>query len=225
MSIDQLSFALFRRRQIAKVNSGFFASPKSYASKDCTFEGWNRLSGNSHITNSHLGSMTYISSARVSNAKIGRFCSIGFESIVGLGTHPSSYLSTHPAFYSMGRQSGMTFVEKNDFAEYANVNIGNDVWVGARAILLGGVSIGDGAIVAAGAVVAADVPPFAIVGGIPARIIRYRFSNDVIAALLEWQWWDLPVEVIRGISKSFNAKTEWTLNDIRLIQQKISSWQ
>lgn len=162
--------------------------------------------------------MSYVSSARISNAKIGRYCSIGFESIIGLGTHPSTYLSTHPAFYSAAKQSGISFVTESSYSEYQSIDIGNDVWIGARAIVLGGVSIGDGAIVAAGAVVTKDVPPYAIVGGVPARLLRYRFSEEVIEELLDWKWWNSSVDSIRCLAQAFATDRTWTINDLRALR-------
>lgn len=216
---DQLFFTLFRRHQLAVRVSGFTANTRSFASQNCAFEGSNRLSGKSHLANTKLGFMSYVSSVRISNAEIGRFCSIGYESIIGLGSHPSRYLSTHPAFYSLGGQSGLSFVSSTTFSEYEQIAIGNDVWVGARAIILGGVTIGSGAIIAAGAVVAEDVPPFAIVGGVPARVIRYRFPDDVRAELLSWKWWDLPIDKLQIVAADFSSRTEWSVETIRLMQE------
>jgi acetyltransferase-like isoleucine patch superfamily enzyme len=217
---DQFFFSFFRRHQLAKRVSGFSASARSYASKNCAFEGFNRLSGKSHLANTTLGLMSYVSSARISNAKIGRFCSIGFEAIIGLGSHPSRYLSTHPAFYSVGGQSGLSFVSATTFSEYEKIAIGNDVWVGARAIILGGVAIGDGAIIAARTVVAEDVPPFAIVGGVPARVIRYRFPDDVRAELLNWKWWDISLENIRAVAEGFSSQTKLSIDVIRKLRER-----
>lgn len=86
------------------------------------------------------------------------------------------------------------------------IHIGNDVWIGARSIIMDGVSIGDGAIVAAGSVVTKDVPPYAVVGGSPAKIIKYKFSQDIIDRLEEIQWWNLPDEEITKVVDLFHVE-------------------
>lgn len=144
------------------------------------------------LINSSLGDFSYLSKgASVVNTEIGKFCSIGPEVKCGLGKHPvSAFVSSHPAFYSLGNQAGHTFVLEAAFRETSPITIGNDVWIGARAMILDGVSIGDGVIVAAGAVVTSDVPPYAVVGGVPARLIRRRFESVVVEQLLKTKWWD-----------------------------------
>ena len=86
-----------------------------------------------------------------------------------------------------------------------DIVIGNDVWIGYEAVVMAGVTIGDGAIIGARAVVTKDVPPYTIVGGVPAREIRRRFSDDVIARLLELKWWDWPAEQIQRNIKNIQA--------------------
>ena len=108
------------------------------------------------------------------------------------------------AFYSLQKQSGFTFTDKALFEESnGRVKIGNDVWIGTRAIITDGVTIGDGAIVAAGAVVTKDVEPYTIVGGVPAKPIRKRFTDEQIAFLQDLNWWDRETEWLKNNSASF----------------------
>ena len=129
----------------------------------------------------------------IENATIGRYCSIGMNVSIGLVSHPTTWLSSTWMQY-VARPfhwiefSGRPVVIK-PFARPPQTKIGNDVWLGAGASILAGVKIGDGAIVAAGAVVTKDVPPYAIVGGVPARVIKYRFGEATIRKLLSLQWW------------------------------------
>ena len=118
-------------------------------------------------------------------------------------THPTKgYISSSPIFYSTKKQCGQSYVSTNSFEEESKVDgnyaiIGNDVWIGAWVKIKGGVRIGDGAIIAMGAIVTKDVPPYAVVGGVPAKIIRYRFSDDIILKLLEKKWWNKPDQWLR----------------------------
>ena len=163
------------------------------------FEGENKLAANATFLNSSIGYASYIGERSfIKNAAIGRYSSIATDVMTVSGTHPTDFVSMHPAFYSTAKQAGFTYVDKDSFAEYdyldkdqkISVKIGNDVWIGARATILEHVTIGDGAVVASGAVVTKDVPPYAIVGGVPAKVIRYRFSPEEIEKLLEIKWWD-----------------------------------
>jgi acetyltransferase-like isoleucine patch superfamily enzyme len=120
---------------------------------------------------------------------IGSFASVGPRALLGCGDHPVDLPSTAPLFYSTRRQCGTTFAPADRVIERRAITLGHDTWLGAATFVRDGVAIGDGAIVAAGAVVAADVPPYAIVGGVPAKLIRFRFPADAIARLLTVQWW------------------------------------
>ncbi len=159
---------------------------------NCQFGYNNIVYDKTILVNVKIGDYTYIgSNSKIQHAEFGKFCSVGAEVYIGLGKHPLHYKSTHPAFYA--NDSSYYGVEpeiKNLTPEYEKITIGNDVWIGTRAIILDGVSIGDGVVIAAGAVVTKDVPSYAIVGGVPAKIIKYRFEPDKINQLLEEKWWE-----------------------------------
>ncbi len=120
--------------------------------------------------------------------KIGSFCSIAFGVSIGLMNHPIENVSSHPFLYYKSRG----FVEHDIELPHKSVIIEDDVWIGTNAIILPGVTIGQGAVIGAGAVVTKDVSPYAIVAGVPARLIRYRFNEAVAARLYQIKWadWD-----------------------------------
>jgi len=124
------------------------------------------------------------------NTTVGNFTAIGRDSSVGLGQHPTNYVSTQNIFY---KKSNMTnrWYKPIDFHS-DSISIGSDVWIGMEAMVLDGVTIGHGAIIGARAVVTKDIPPYAVAVGMPAKIIKYRFPQEIIDRLLEVTWWDLP---------------------------------
>ena len=172
------------------------------------FEGWNVIGRNSVIATSSIGLGTYIAdNSSIKHAVVGKFCSIGSNVQTGLGMHPSRlFVSTHPAFFSTRKQAGFSFVENDIFEEQIFIDsqrkyvvkIGNDVWLGNNVIILDGLKVGDGAIVATGSVVTKDVLPNAIVGGIPAKFIRFRFTEKQIEKIMEVKWWDWDFKEIKS---------------------------
>ncbi len=151
-----------------------------------------------------LGDYSYIAKNSIINhCTIGKFCSIGPNFCCGLGIHPTNGISTAPMFYSTARQNGITLCRENKLEEFKQSVIGNDVFIGANVTLLDGVKISDGAIIGAGAVVVNDIPPYAIVVGVPAKIVKYRFKPDVIEVLLRKQWWNGPEEDLTKIERNF----------------------
>ena len=145
---------------------------------------------------------------------IGRFCAFGPDVMVGVANHPIQSLTAHNIFpdwdsdwtkdfqsYYLDNKSNIDEIrnsQRKEMMKKNDVSIGNDVWIGARAIILRGVRIGDGAVIGAGAVVTKDVEPYAVVGGNPAKIIKYRFSSDVIKKLEEIQWWKYGPDILKG---------------------------
>lgn len=111
------------------------------------------------------------------------------------------FISTYLGFYSKNGSCSKWLVTNHKTTELKNVKIGSDVWIGARAIIIGGVNIGHGAVIGAGAVATRDVTPFAIVGGVPAKLIRYRFDSELILSILKSKWWDNSFETLTQVSK------------------------
>lgn len=181
-----------------RINNGCIIDKKAYVDCSCNLEGNNRFCRDTIVFNCQIGKGTYFNvETELFNAIVGRYCSIGKNVKTIGGRHPTEdFVSTHPAFFSTAKQAGFTYVKENKYDEYLyvknhyTVEIGNDVWIGSESRIMGGIRIGDGAIIAAGAVVTKDVPPYAIVGGVPARIIRYRFTDTQIEALIKFKWWD-----------------------------------
>lgn len=191
----KLIWRCFKAFSFRKKNIKVYANTRF--NQDTFFEGNNVVGKNTVIGGSYIGRNTYIGNeTNLSKCQIGRFCSIASCVKVIDNTHPSSvFVSTSPSFFSILKQNGQSFVKENKFEEHLRIDgysliIGNDVWIGTNAVIKGGITIGDGAIIAMGAVVTKDVPPYAIVGGVPAKVIKYRFNEAQIKKLLELQWWN-----------------------------------
>lgn len=184
------------------------------------FEGKNGLGSSNCILKSSFGYGTLIGDRNfLDRIKTGRFCSIGSEIKIVSSAHPTEvFVSTHPAFYSH-RYNSLSYVCKEKFSgilmcdDNFSVVAGNDVWIGDRVLIKGGVRIGDGAVIGMGAVVTKDVPPYAVVGGVPARIIKMRFSENRISELLSQNIWEKPIEWIEENAEKFESIESFLKNN------------
>lgn len=141
--------------------------------------------------------------------QIGSFTSINESVSIGEVNHPLNFITTHPILYTpeneiLGYEGVPGILPKEEVIDVYNIPsnkkvvVGSDVWIGANAVILPGVTVGDGAVIGAGAVVTKDVPPYAIMGGVPAKVIRYRFTPEEIEILLNIKWWEWEIEEIKS---------------------------
>ena len=193
------SFSLFNKYNNPRMS--FF----SFVDNKTEIGNYSKIYRFCKIRNTKIGSYTYVSpNCSMNNTFIGSFCSIATGVKSGYGKHPINFVSTSPLFYSLKNALGTSFSSDNHFEEYEPVKIGNDVWIGADAMILDGVTIGDGAIVAAKSLVNKDVEPYAIVGGIPAKLIKKRFSDDQIKSLRKIKWWEWPTDKLMNNARYFD---------------------
>ncbi|MBM6736329.1 CatB-related O-acetyltransferase [Mediterranea massiliensis] len=156
----------------------------------------------SNLNNVTMGAYSYCGyDCWIINAKIGAFCSIADHVYIGGAEHPIDWVSTSPVFEHV-KNSGPTIrFSKHALPKSKQTLIENDVWIGHGAIIKAGICIGNGAIVGAGAVVTKDVPPYAIVVGSPAKVIKYRFNQDIIEQLIKTEWWSLNVNQLKQLAQ------------------------
>ncbi|WP_062742812.1 CatB-related O-acetyltransferase [Erwinia persicina] len=190
--------------------------------KNCSFETNIAILGNAVVLNSNIGRGTYIGSGSLlKGCKIGRFCSIAPDVKIVTGNHPTSgFISTHPMFYSATNETlpllGLDTLKKDKFANYSYADsdkkfvvINNDVWIGQNVLIMNGVSIGNGAVIAAGSVVNRNVEPYSIVGGVPAKLIKKRFSEDIIDKINGFAWWDREIDDLKMDAELFESIEEY----------------
>lgn len=152
------------------------------------------LKDNIEEFNWEVGDHTYghplVLEARMAGLKIGKFCSIAPGVMIILGNHITNTATTYPFSSLNAFWPGAQRDPIEDHSTKGDVTIGNDVWMGRNAVIMSGITIGDGAVIAANSVVTKDVKPYSIVGGNPAKLLRMRHSDDIIEALLNIKWWE-----------------------------------
>lgn len=186
--------------------------------------GYNIINRNCTLDRSEMGIGSYINQFTVvKNAVIGKFCCISWNvTIYGGSSHNYRALSMYTEYHwDFIFKTGKKVIESCE--NKAKTTIGNDVWIGNGAIIINGVSVGDGAVIGAGAVVTKDVPPYAIVAGVPARIIKMRFSEDCIERLGKIQWWNWPMSVLQQNERLIRCEdlTESNLAILEEIANKV----
>lgn len=160
--------------------------------RDCTFGQYCEVGARTKIAETRFGDYTYVvNDSEIIYADIGRFCSIAAQTRINPGNHPLdrvalNHFTYRSSAYGLGPDDPAFF----DWRRQSPVRFGHDVWIGHGAIVLPGITIGTGAAIGAGAVVTKDVPEFAIVVGVPGRVVRSRFEPEICAALLRISWWD-----------------------------------
>ena len=185
---------------------------KPSSKKNCRIEKKSKVLGGCSLLNITMGRYSYIGmDTSIVNTDIGSFCSIAGNCMIGGGEHPVHFVSTSPVFHQ-GRNCLKTNFASNEFEPYRRTKIGNDVWIGARCLIKGGVSIGTGAVIGMGSVVTHDIPPYEIWAGNPARFIKKRFEDSSINVILESEWWKWDEEQLHILGESFNDLSAFISN-------------
>lgn len=158
------------------------------------------------LLHSKIGPYTRISKGcSLLFTEVGRFCSFGIGVQLGAGRHPIHMASTSQLFYNTNSLKN-DWVHPISYEQNLPISVGNDVWIGSNTLIMGGVTIGDGAVIGARSLVTKDIPPYAIAVGMPARVIKYRFEPEVVERLLEIQWWNFSEDEIQAHIRFFREQ-------------------
>jgi len=169
------------------------------------------LFSNSTLISSTLGDYTYVQKfSNIYNAEVGKFCSIAPNVNIGLANHPTNFISTSPIFYDNSQSLPEFFIQNNMQEKVLpRTYIGSDVWIGQSVMIKAGLTIGTGSILGAGAIVTKNVLPYSIVVGVPSKVIKMRFPDDLIVELLASKWWEEDPSLLKTLSSSFNNPNEF----------------
>lgn len=225
--IKEISSVLYRnfiypfKRMRTERKTGSIMLSKSYMFKDSKLMGKNFIGKRTVLKNTEVGYGSYLNNdCDMTDTVIGKYTSVGTNVRTVLGSHPiDGHAALHPAFYSVGAM-GYSYTAENTYEEYKyidedrkiQVEIGNDVWIGDDVRILGGNKIADGCVIGTGSIVTKDTVPYGIYAGVPAKLIKKRFDDDKIAALLEMKWWDKGEVFIKEHIEKFydvNRLIEW----------------
>ncbi|MBS5451870.1 MAG: CatB-related O-acetyltransferase [Coriobacteriia bacterium] len=183
----------------------FFQKIQLPSLRNCVIDRTAHVLQKSNLIDVSIGRYSYVGVANsICNTSIGSFCSIASYCAIGGGNHPLDYVSTSPVFLD-GHNVFGTNIATLSFDAAPQTHIGNDVWIGEACFIKAGVRIGDGAVVGAHSVVTRDIPPYAVVAGSPARILKFRFTNEVIQRLEGIAWWDWDDTQLRSRAKLFDS--------------------